>query len=56
MMISQGAFFMFFKFWFFRLLGGEREKMVQNDKKFLSIALHISGTIHDMDVVYGIHL
>ena len=34
MMISQGTFFMFFEFWFFRLLGGEREKMVQNDKNF----------------------
>ena len=27
--------------------------MVQNDKKNLSVMLHISGTIHHMIVIYG---
>ena len=34
MIISPGLFFSFSKFWFFRLLGGKKAKMVQNDKKF----------------------
>ena len=29
------------------------QKMVQNDKKILSGALHISGTINHMIVIYG---
>ena len=32
------------------------QKTVQNDKKILSILLHISGTIHQMIVIYGAHL
>ena len=55
MMISQG-FFSFFQiliFWFVR--GVKEEKMVQNDKKILSVALYISGTIH-MIFIYGTHV
>ena len=32
------------------------QKMVQNDKKFLSAMLHISGPIHHMIVIYGKHV
>ena len=47
LMISLGVFFIFSKFWFCGLLGGSKyKKMAQNDKKTLSFALYISGTIH----------
>ena len=48
LMISLGVFFIFSKFWFCGLLGGSKyKKMAQNDKKTLSFALYISGTIHN---------
>ena len=48
MMISPGVFF--------RLLGCymvKGQKMAQDDKNILSGALHISGTINHMIVIYG---
>ena len=54
MVISPGVFFSFSKFWFFRLVKGVKgQKTVQNDKKILSVTLHISGNIHHMIVIYG---
>ena len=50
--------FPFFKnvdFWIVRRVG-KRAKMVQNEKKILSMTFHISGTIHDMIVIYGTHV
>ena len=32
------------------------QKMVQNGKKNLSVALHISETIHHMIIIYGTHV
>ena len=32
------------------------EKMAQNDKKFMSVTLHISGSIHHMIVIFGTHV
>ena len=48
-------------FSFFRLLGGKGgrgggvkgQKMTQDDKKNLSVAVDISGTIYHMIVIYG---
>ena len=43
-------------FHFFYFLGcywGKVQKMTKNDKKFLLVGLHISGTIHYMIVIYG---
>ena len=49
--------FIFSKFWFFGLLGGSKGKTkAQNDKKNLSFALYISGTIHHMTLIYGAHM
>ena len=56
MMISPGAFFIFCLFSFFGLLGGVKgQKMAQDDKKIMSVALHISGTIHHVIFIYGSH-
>ena len=44
--ISPGNFFIFSKFWFFGLLGGKRAKNGLEWQKIMSVALHISGTIH----------
>ena len=57
MMISPGAYFIFFYvffFWAFR--GVKGQKMAQDDKKFMSVALHISGTIYHMIFIYGSHV
>ena len=45
--ISPSILSIFSKFWFSGLLGGrvKGQKLVQNDKKILSVALHISGSI-----------
>ena len=56
MIISPGFFFSFSKFWLFGLLGGKRAKNGPKWQKSLSIALHVSGTIHHMTVIYGTHL
>ena len=51
-MISLDNFFIFCKFWFFGLLVGKRTKNSPKWQKFLSIALHIWGTIHHVTVIY----
>ena len=52
MMISPGVFFIFVKFSFFGAVRGVKgQKMTQDDKKILSVALHISGTIYHR--IYG---
>ena len=47
-------FFLFFWkiliFWIHR--GGKGQKTVQNNKKIMSVVLHISGTIYHMTVIY----
>ena len=54
MMISPNSFFIFSKFWFCGLLvGWKGKKWPKMKKKFLSVTLHISGTIHHMIVIYG---
>ena len=48
------VFFSFFQnlvFWVHR--GVKEQKMVQNNKKIQSVKFHISGTIHNMTVIYG---
>ena len=51
--VSVGIFFIFSKFLFFGCAREVKvEKMVQNDKKILSVVLSISGTIHHMIVIY----
>ena len=50
-------FFDFFKILIFQVVMGLKvQKMVQNNKKILSITLHISGTIYHMTVIYGTHV
>ena len=56
MIISQNVFFIFSKFWFFGLLGVKMAKHGPKWQKILSVALHISGTIHRVTVIYGTHL
>ena len=50
------AFFPFFPFSFFGLLGRKRAKNGPRWKKFMSVTVHISGTIHHMILIYGTHL
>ena len=52
MIISPGnfSFSQDFDFWVVSEVKGQR--MIQNDKKVLSVALHIWGTIHHMTVIY----
>ena len=53
MTISSGFFFSFFQNFHFRVVRGVKgQKIDQNDKK-ISVALHISETIHHMIVIYG---
>ena len=57
MIISLGTFFYFFKiliFWVVWMVKGQ--KMAQNDKKKLTFPLYISGTIHHMILIYGVHV
>ena len=57
MMASPGIFFHFFKIFIFRVVRGiQGQKMAQNNKSILSVTLHISGTIHQMIVIYGTHV
>ena len=52
-MIFPGVFFHFFDiFLFWSVSGVKRQKMAQDGKKN-SVALHISGTIYRMIVIYG---
>ena len=48
-------FFIFSKFWFSEFLEGKKAKNRPKWQKILSVMLHISGTIHHMIVIYGIH-
>ena len=45
-MITPGVFFHFFKFLIFWVIGVKEQTMAQNDKKNMSVALHISGSMH----------
>ena len=46
--------FHFFKISIFWVVSGVKgQKVVQNDKKILSVVLHISGTIRYIIVIYG---
>ena len=54
MIISPCVFFIFSKFLIFWIVRGVKgQQMVQNDKKILSITLNISGTIHQMIIIYS---
>ena len=59
MVITLDVFSFFMIFSFIGLLGGggggvvKRQKMAQDDKNILSVALHISGTIYHMIAIYG---
>ena len=54
MMISPGFFLQFFEIFIFWAVSRVKgQKMAQDDKKILSVALHISKTIYDMIVIYG---
>ena len=55
MMISPGIFFFFFFdiFIFWAVRGVKGQKMAQDDKKNMSVAVDISGTIYHMIVIYG---
>ena len=51
--ISPGVFLHFFQILIFGINSGVKgQKMTQNDKK-MSVALHISGRIHHMIVIFG---
>ena len=52
MIIPSGDFFIFLKFSFSGLLGGNMVN-VQNDKKILSVVLNISGIMHHMIIICG---
>ena len=55
MTISPGVFFHFFDIFIFQDVRGVKgQKMAQDDKKNLSVAVDISGTIYHMIVIYGI--
>ena len=47
------CFFHFFKFSFFRFLGGKWVKNGPKWQNILSVTLHISETVHHMIVIYG---
>ena len=53
--LSPGFFSFFVILIFWVVKGVKGQKMVQNDKKILSVVLHISGTIHHMIFIYGTH-
>ena len=53
--ISRGIF-LFFKFWFFEFLEGKKAKNGPKWQKVLSVVLDISGIIHHMVVIYGVHV
>ena len=55
MIISPGIFKIFI-FLVVREGGGKRAKNSPNWQKYLSVAFHISGTIHHMTAIYDVHL
>ena len=56
MIISVGLFFFFSKLGFFGFLEGSKGKKWSKMTKMLSIVHHMSGTIHLMIAIYGIHV
>ena len=52
-MTSPDVFSFFQNFDFLGVSGVKGQKMAQNDKKILSVMVHISGTIHHMIVICG---
>ena len=53
MIVSPSIFFYFFKILIFRVINGlEGQKIAQNDKN-VSVAPHISGTMHHMIIICG---
>ena len=56
MIISVGLFFFFSKLGFFGFLEGWKGKKWSKMTKILSIVHHMSGTIHLMIAIYGIHV
>ena len=56
MITSQGLYFIFSKFWFFRLLRGLNRKKCPKWQRILSVALDNSVIIHHMIVIFGTHL
>ena len=61
MIIPSRDYFIFSKFWFFRLLGGggrggKRAKNGPKWQKILSVTLHIPWTKHHMIFIYGTHV
>ena len=55
-MISSGFFFFFDIFVFWTVRGVKGQNMVKDGEKILSVALHVSGTIHHMILIYGTHV
>ena len=52
-MTSPDVFSFFQNFDFLGVSGVKGQKMAQNDKKILSVMVHISRTIHHMIVICG---
>ena len=55
MMISPGIFFIFDFFIFEGVREVKGQKIVQDDKKKLSVELYTSGTINHMILINGTH-
>ena len=56
-MITSTGIFSFFQNFDFRVARGIKgQKIVENDKRILSIVLHISGTIHHMIIICGVQV
>ena len=54
---SRSFFFIFVKFSFFWAARGVKgQKTAQDDKKVLSVELHVSGNIHHMILINGPHV
>ena len=53
MMISPGFFFIFDIFIFQGVTEVKGQKIAQDNKKILSVELHVSGTIHHMILING---
>ena len=49
----QGSFFIFDVFIFWGVRGVKGQKIAKDDKKILSVELHISGTIYHMILING---
>ena len=54
--MSPGAFFILDIFIFWAAWGIKGQKIAQDDKKILSVALHISGTIYHKILINGTHV